>query len=184
VDLPSARIIFVKETPDSLPVVGIMTNALSTQMAAEDILSVFLLRWPNLQRGQNILFVKNDKIENSSQEILKEHGVSTKAPEGLSRPLNLIQYFRQVLDFYEQYACAEFFPEHVQNMDVTSIISAFYIIPGTFEEKERNLLVTLKISPEAYPYEEDLEYAIKRVNESEVTNPAGKRLIMCLDRGQ
>ena len=69
-----------------------------------------------------------------------------------------------------------FFPQGYGNLDLVTMQERFYDLGGYLWEEGNFLNAELKV-PSHYLYKDDLEYAMRRVNEKGIYDPRGRRLI-------
>ena len=69
-----------------------------------------------------------------------------------------------------------FFPSGYGNLDLETMREHFYGLSGHLWQ-EGNFLYAKLVPPGNYLYKEDLEYAMRRVNEKGIYDPRGRRLI-------
>ena len=156
------RSITIMVSPEEAPIMVILTNC--ADMAPTDILRAFLGRWPNLDKGPAGRAVH---AAESRQEISPDVAMA-----GGRDPLAVFQDWGNALDQYCQ--------KHFWGMEFagdTSLTSKCYSLPGYYIPQEQALLVSLR-PPVAYPYSDELQSAVERVNEAGITDPLGRKIII------
>jgi len=180
--LAPSRVFLIKETSEGEAVMAILSNLSSEKQSAQDIVASYFLRWPNLQRGHNILLIRNP------EKILSQKALS--GPSSFDQDLSLAfkgttslrGNFYTLLGLLNGYCQKHFFPFHYDKMDVQAVISRFFRLPGFYKKDQKFIIVHLVLPEQSYLYREDLEYAIKRVNETEVCDYQGRKLVLALDK--
>ncbi len=174
------RAIFFREggSKDSIPSV-VMTNIPKVDKSAQEIIMEFLKRWPAFLDKQSTFgeifdknFYENTKIgSHFYEDSLKEQGKSFLTGEIPSIWDNI----HVVLCALNRHCQRHFFPPEYSRQDISVMKSRFYQLPGYLVRGEHFLSISLKLS-EDYVYKQDLEFAIKRLNEREILDPTGLRL--------
>jgi hypothetical protein len=75
----------------------------------------------------------------------------------------------------DQYVRWYFLPDAYQDEDFSMTNERFYALAGWLKKQKGQLLVTLKTLAD-YPFQEDLTYACRRINEKEILLSSGERL--------
>ncbi len=170
--LPSLRGVLVRETPDESPLVAVLSNLSEEQASSLEIAAQYLRRWPNLQKGQ-LEFVS--QIESSSRNQDNEgarDGMSTDPNDLLSASSTtgeLWPHIRQLLFEMHRYCQRQFLPPSYGNLDFSTVKERIYSLPGYLRKAQDSLVVHLVV-PESYPFLKDVEFAVSRLNESDICN--------------
>lgn len=177
----NVRVGLIRETGLGWPVMGIMTN-MDDRTPMEDIISMYLSRWPNGQEGHNDFSAKTEKASYGAISIAPSHDrVSLLEGAGAYSLLSGSPDFwvgvKFLLSAVNGYCQRHFFPPHYEKLEFPSIRERFYSLSGYIEKNDKTSIVTLAIPP-GYGYLKDLEYAVARFNESDIRDPQGMKLLM------
>ena len=178
----AVRVGLLRESGLGWPVVGVVTNLKEEAMSIEDVISSYVLCWPNLKEGHDDFVARTEKATYGAiapvlpidKVPLWEGGdLSGLFPGATELFLNI----RFLLSSLNNYCQRHFFPPHYEKLDFPLIKERFYGLPG-YVKKSQNVLSVSLLLPEGYGHHKDLEYTIKRLNESDVKDYSGARLIM------
>ncbi len=181
----SLRIFFLRESAQGMPRMAVLTNIPDGESSPEQIISEYVLHWPYFEQGwQELKERYGTAYEGTNLKkvggFLSEGsnlGDSYDFLEGIADVYSCVRALLYDLDRYGQ---KHFYPTHYEKLDFSVIKSRFYGLPG-YLRKVKNVLFVHLTPPSDYLYWEDLEFAIRRVNESAVTNAAGLRLLLSSD---
>ncbi len=171
------RGVFLRELPQSPPKMGIITN-FPEQKSAEEIISGYLNRWPNQEEGYQDFLKKSEMPHLTSAsrlsrvDIFKEqdiYNLSSSARQDLRQNLGFL------VNNLNNLCQRHFFGPECENLDFASMRKRFYSLSGQIERRGGGIFVRLLPAP-GYLYQEDLAYAVKRVNESDIRDSQGNKL--------
>jgi len=165
-ELTPLRIFMLRD--ETKPLAGIITNSAENK-AAEQIIIDYVKRWPNLAEGMNIERIKTKgkipvKSMSFSQELTPEF-------------FELKDVFTAILSLLNNYCLRHYFGELNGDVDITSMISMFYSLPGGIKTEKGMINVHLR-APEGYQYTKELQRAVKKINESCVCDFEGRKLLL------
>jgi len=167
----------VYEGEDAEPAVIVLSNFTSGEVSADKIVYSYIMRWPNLHRGHNVLLTSG----NAS-------ALGTKAAAGsgiLADPFmhgipDLAGNIRALLLTLNNYAQRHFLGSGLSGMSINQLISIVYIISGYQECSAHFRKVDLILPKEGYNYQAELAQAVQRLNEGDVHDWDGRKLIVTL----
>lgn len=183
------RVIMLREFKKDSPEVAVVTNILEEQMSSTEIVSAYFLRWPNLQKGY-LDFIA--RTESSLTQQLKPAGEIEKhfltSPETdflapKTDPQGFWFYTEKLLADLHEYCLRHYFPPGFDGQEFLIARERIYSLPGYLKKVQNALVVTLVV-PDGYLYKKDLEYAIRRVRESDILNDQGGKLILEMDHSK
>jgi hypothetical protein len=167
----SLRTFTVFNEKGGAPQVGVLTN--QTDGKSEDILEAFFLRWPHLNKGAGFVLRSGTAAE-CTESRRDKRGERGDAGLNCSDILGIYKDFGEMLNAYCQ---RYFFADKETDCGLTSMISRYYDIPGHCIVHDKNISIFLR-PPPFYPFFEGLTNAVQRLNESAVTDPAGRNLLI------
>ncbi len=179
------RAVFIRESPDAWPVVGVLTNIADERIPSVYIASCYLSRWPNLQEGHKDFSAKSQDAALSVANVVPAHDrVPLLSGDGhyqlLGDAASTQMSWQFLLSALNNYCQRHFFPAHYEAIDFSNIRRRFYTLEGCLTRHLDTKTVTLK-TPQNYEYQKDLEYAVKQVNEHDIRDYAGQRLVMRIE---
>ena len=173
-DLSSAvRGIIVREATQPEPRVVILTNIPEGELAEEEIVASFFLRWPHLQNSYALSCAR--KMD-SVASVASGAAVALAGESSEVADLNLLNQFKVYRLQLESYSWKHFFAG--SGLVGNQAISDFYHLPGYWQQAQGYVSVELALPKEPGQIESILDFAIRRINESNVRTPNGKRLIV------
>jgi hypothetical protein len=158
------RGIILRKSQDAKPELFILTTLPKEKASAEDIVDLYLNRWPNLQEGfkdygrKIELFTYN---VSSHRTFPRKNILSVAAAAGLKECL---QAYLEALDTYVRWY---FLPAEYKELDLSTTKARFYGLRAQIRKKPGLYTVSF-IVPKDYPYLKDLAYAVDRMNEREI----------------
>jgi len=179
------RFALLKDSPISPARMGIITNFPSENKPMYEIVQSYLRRWPNLEESYQDFLRKRQGISSSgtiagelrSQQRSSAESVYTLGASYVTIWENLSYALREL----SKYAQKQFFPAAYEYADFSIMKQKFYSLPGRLKRQKDRLNITLLI-PENYEFYEDLLYAIKRFNESEIQDNFQAKITFTLPR--
>jgi len=157
----------------------ILSNLPTEATKPEDLASIYLSHWPNLEEAFQDF---SRKIELSTYT-----GDSQRFPSAQSLNLNreagedmkmLFNHYLKALDLYVRW---RFLPLGYEDKDFPTINERFYSLKAVLKKEKDYILATFQ-PPSGYPFLKDLEYALRRINEKEVVFADGKRLWCSIEK--
>ncbi len=174
------RIAFIREKDNDFPNIAIVTNSTEKNMSIQDVISHYILHWPNFKEGFEDF---GSKVERPSFKDFMMAPSPERVPlfsgigqynllGGWTDLWTIIEFLLSALNHYCQ---RHFFPDSCQTLDFSTIKERFYDLEGSLQESGDLTIVTL-IIPENYGYAQDLKYAIRRINERDIRISRGKKI--------
>lgn len=171
----SLRIFALSSEKEAGPQWAVVTNW--TEASAQKIFEEFLLRWPDLGRSYVFSYLKGENApEAFGPAGLKDENLMSAETESK----DIAQVFEDFLKVIDGFCRKYYFGIQGDRYGLTDMVSMCCNIPGHCIRRERILRVILK-PPAAYPDAEILRRAVLRVNESAVTDPFGRRLLVDIE---
>lgn len=150
------------------PILCVLTNIPENKMSIQDVITAYFNKWPSLQQKDIDSLQKVEKNRISQRE---NHPHRTQIDFW-----NNIEFLFSVLN---QYCQRHFFPSHYAQLDFLAIRDRIYTLNGYLLEKPDILEIIFSVPPK-WAFTDDLNYAIKRVNEYQIKNSSGRQLYMRL----
>ncbi len=174
------RVFLLRESAEDWPSFGIITNIPEEKMISQDVIASYLSRWPNLKEGYDDFTAKTQKAAfGTMSNVISLAGVPLLGGKGyfniLDNP-NLWQDMQFLLSSLSRYCQRRFFPAHYEALEFLDLKERFYGLEGVVERAAGLITVTLQV-PSGYAHRSDLEYAIRRLNESDIRDYSATRLI-------
>lgn len=164
--LKSLRIVIIWEEKKEEPVLAVVTN--NKKILAPELITDYFLRWPNWESGtEGITAYKTNSCEETP-------GSQPSLFPSLGTWEEIFYDFGNSLHAYCQ---KKFFPCNDQPLSLETAIDRLYGLAGYFTESKNTLFVTL-LTPSNYLYKQEVECAVKMVNESCVEDKKGLRIRM------
>ncbi|MFH1360166.1 MAG: hypothetical protein ABIJ41_03915 [Candidatus Omnitrophota bacterium] len=181
----NVRVALIREKGLDWPEIAIITNIFDQEMSIVDIISAYLLKWPNLKESYDDFSMKTEKATYGAVTMIPSHSnVSLLKEEGhynlLDGKIDFWTNIEFLLSGLNSYCQRHYFPPHYEKLDFMTIKERFYGLSGFVERKDGLLIVKLDL-PQHYPYMQDLEYSLRRLNESGIKNFNCQKLIVRLD---
>ena len=174
--LSKLRAVVLRESPGAAPYLALLTNIKPDAWPASEIVSAYISKWPNEIKTPHLHFVTEQR-EEEAELIPKDFGHLESnlftLVYGIPGIWEIIHSLLLALNIFCQ---RHFFPSGYGNMDLAMMKEHFYGLNGYLWEEDDFLYVKL-LPPRNYLYQNDLEYAMRRVNEKGVCDPFGRRLI-------
>lgn len=158
----------LRDSSSGQPFVALVSNASSDQAPSKNIILDYLARWPNKHESFHF---EGEPLSSSKRE---------------ARPGFLAEDLEQTLSGVAKglFACLnwyvqrKFFKRRLDDMDITSMISKLYMLPGRLEMGEQVLRVSLKCLEGQDPLRKAIEMAARDVNESAILDYEGRQLVL------
>lgn len=164
----SLRCFLLRAALPEKPFVVLITNSDQDKSPAQDIITDYLIRWPNKQDSFNLNKGRQYREGKSIQEdMVKDEGI-----EGF---YDVSYVCFTILD---RHVKTKFFNVGTDNTDVLSIIPACYGLSGYLERNKEFLRVYFDMSGQQPFLREKVEIAVKRINESSIFDYKGRQLIL------
>jgi hypothetical protein len=173
------NLIFIKNSAFSNPRMGLLTNVPIQVMSSQELIKLYLRRWPNFEDTfqdlmasaerltyRGFVYPAFDEQEKPKKERLYIMPASHK---------NLDEVLKTLLINLSTASQRHFFPYGYRFADFLTMKQRFYSLPGKLKRKGRNLFITL-LPPRDYAFSSDLFYAVRRVNESEIQDVFGYKI--------
>jgi hypothetical protein len=180
----------------------LFTNTSPKELSAEEAISSYLLRWPNLYQGFNVFSLKHfnqmktnpelftSEIESKADPIqgqylskLKELGADRQGKDNTTycnpTSYDILEIAKNFGGLLNQYCQKAFFPPSCAQRDFYSMTSKFYSLPGRIKTSEKFIKIILSL-PENYANRAELNFAVSRINESAITDFSQRQLIVGL----
>ena len=175
----SANIIFLNAEKESVPRFGILTNTPFRTQPIEEVIRLFLEKWPMPAEGQAFFKARQQKTLATSMDILSslDGKIEDLSHQGLLAESSFLsQAVNLLLLRVHDYARRHFFPAECMHLSFEEALKKFYRLSGeVFKEKD---IVKVKISrPPQETQAQELAFAAQRINESAVFDPQGRRII-------
>lgn len=165
----------LKQSSKKEPDLVILSSIPKEQASVEDIATLYLNHWPNLQETFQDFSRKIELFTYtaSSQRFLSTQYLNLQREAGPGQDIEaLFNHYLKALDLYVRW---RFLPLGYEQKDFLSVREQFYNLRAKFKKKKDCLLVNFQ-PPSGYRFLKELEYVCRRVNEREVMFNAGKRL--------
>lgn len=174
-DPVSLRVVFLQEPIEESPFIALITNASPEEMSCEEIVSSYLWRWPRQRQGK--ARDQPQRLEEGIDNISHLLPICYDVPSLIKNMFSMLTRFCERRYFCASNTVPDKNGEVIKN-DISKIMSITYGISGNLCVHEKSIHVDLLISEKDYPYQEALELAIMRLNESAVYDPSGRRLTL------
>lgn len=175
------RIGLIRNTALGWPNLGVLTNIPKEERSMEEITAAYLRRWPNQEEGYQFLVKKTSGVGSrafSPGEELKPERFGSQLEYILSiTSSDLHANLNSLLLALNNFCLRSFFPPAYERTDFPTMRERFYLLPGFLERRTESLMVTLK-PPAKYPFLNDLAFALRRLNESDISAPDDKKLFL------
>jgi hypothetical protein len=176
------RVIFLRKELKGRPVAALLSNVSAQDLPAENLVGKYLDRWPSLQEGFLEFLDKTKETEDPQDTILLASGPQASGREEASfGSAELWKNIRILLGDLNHYCQRHFFSKEYGRLDFEEMKESFYSLPGQVVEEDHFLKVTL-VPENGFKHLKGLEYALRRVNESDIHNNFGKRLIITIGK--
>ena len=173
------KLIFLKNSAFSSPRMGLLTNIQDQSMETEDVIKLYLNRWPNFEDTFQDLMSSSERLTyrgfvypvfDEEKEPKKEKlYIQPESPNQLDECLKAL--FVNLSTASQRH----FFPYGYKFADVSTMRERFYSLPGKLKRKDKNFYISL-LPPKDYPYSNDLFYAVRRINESDIRDIFGCKI--------
>lgn len=169
----------VKRDPKEKAKVVVLSNFSPEQAKTEDIVNMYLNRWPNLEE----LFQDfSRKVELFTYTASAQRFFSTEnltLDREASNDIKLLfSHYLKVLDLYVRW---HFMPSGYEDKDFPTMNQSFYRLKADARREKECLLITF-LPPSGYAHLKDLEYALKRINEKEIIFPRVGRIWLTVSK--
>lgn len=162
------RVILLWEETNEDLLMALLTNQMET--GAQEILTTYMERWPNLNEGPLLSWLKERNFVQppANPEVKGKN-------DFINKSLDASELFHDFGTALHQYCQRHFFHREISSRDLTQMKSIYYNIPGHLDQQEGFSRIVLS-PPDSYAHDQDLEYAVKRLNESNIIDPVGRRV--------
>jgi len=157
------RMITLVDALEKRPILSVLTNILSDRMSNQEIINTYLGKWPNLHLN-NLDFLSNSEQKFIDMEI--------KEPSD-----DLWSWIDFLIVLFHKYCQRHFFPLSYEQLDFSAIKDRIYSLGGRLVETADTLEVVFPVK-RGWNFTDDLSYAIRRINESEIRDPSGRQMRM------
>ncbi len=172
------RAFLLSLSPQESPQVGFMTNVLDGEMKGEQLVSAFLGRWPNvLAGGAKSLLLPGQPATPGFSFSGSHRELSNSDSDPLETPKSASSQVRQLWQDLEAYTRRQFFPSACQGLAPNLMRERFYGMAGYLSKDTFGWRIRL-IPPPEPQFRQEAEYAMRKLNESAITDPAGLSLRM------
>lgn len=159
----------LKKGPADKISVIILSNTPAADMKLEDLASLYLNNWPNLDETFQDF---SRKVELFTYAAEARRLIPAKKPEDGSNIAYLWPFYFDMLEAYVRW---HFFPAGYEEKDFSFMKEEVYSLKGKLSRQEDYSLVTLN-PPAGYVLLKDLEYACRRINERVILLPDSSRI--------
>lgn len=143
----------------------ILSNFTEELKNPEEILDMYLGRWPNLEEGFQDF---SRKIELFTYMGASQRLMSAQAPDLNKEPVadikTLLGNYLGLLDLYVRW---HFLPSGYEDSDLSTAKTQFYCLKAVSKRQDKEMLVTFRSEP-GFPQSKELEYLCRRLNEREI----------------
>jgi len=157
---------------EQIPLI-ILSNFPAHRTNPEEMISLYLSHWPNLQEGFEDMKRKIELFTylGASQRFFSVQGLQPDKAY-LFEKKEIFDYCLQTLDSYFKW---HFLPLGYEDKDFSTIKERFYSLKAILKKDEAHALATFK-PPQGYQHLKELEYTCRRLNEREICLGDGRRL--------
>jgi hypothetical protein len=148
-----------------------LTNVEHHMLRANDGISAYLSKWPNLSIGQDDFLNKINLSEAKSG-----YGMALDAE---SAGVTTYRFLREYVNILNEYCKCHFFPPAYISLNAKSMKDLFYNLTGQFVVQNGHFIVKINVRTNLI-YEDDLVYACQRANEAGVGIPELGHLVFSL----
>ncbi|HSV42975.1 MAG TPA: helix-turn-helix domain-containing protein [Candidatus Bathyarchaeia archaeon] len=159
----------------SVPFVVLATNWETKEVAAPEIVTAYIQRWPNMEKGQAFKILSDPtewKREVSTEKYDFEKAFMADFQSGRD-PVWLAS--DQMGNALNHYAKRHFFTQEYWDADFLTMKHRFYDLSGSVSVEEGLMRVSLA-PPEGFPYLPDLLYAVQQFNERGIASFSRERV--------
>lgn len=173
------RVVFLRNELKGRAVAALLSNIPAGELSAESLVGKYVERWPNMQEGF-LEFLDNIK---ESGDHGRREGVPREPAQAGGRPAfghpDIWHGIQTLLEDLNDYCQRHFFPKEYEQYDLETMKARFYSLPGQAVEGDYFLKVALA-PEEGFKDMKGLEYAVRRINENNIHNNFGKRLVLTI----
>lgn len=163
----------LKTDPSTKIRLVILSNLFSPAVSIEELANLYLGHWPNLEESFQDF---SRKIELFTYTAASAHFFSTESLNLTSDSSSSIEaLLNDYLKALDAYARWRFLPQGYEEKDFAATKERFYSLPTRLKKQKDSILITFQ-PPADYPFLKDLQYALRRANEREISFGEGKRL--------
>ncbi len=173
------RVLGLMQPDNSSPYLIILTNACEKEYSAKDLICSYVLRWPNLEKGNNIPLLSNPILFSSQKsmesdcvekDLFKEANALSLV--GKKGPNDFITYLVSLLN---KFFVIKYFPQNHKDIDTANIKSIIYELSGACWKQGNHLIIKLNL-PKDFNYKGEVEFAISSLNERSIRNFQGEQV--------
>ncbi|MEK6727830.1 MAG: hypothetical protein AABY28_04055 [Candidatus Omnitrophota bacterium] len=151
----------------------ILSNLTSQVVKIDDLVRMYLNHWPNLEEAFQDY---SRKIELFTYTGTSKRYLATEEFNLVGEPAsNISAFFSGYLKVLDLYFRRYFLPPGYENMGFPTIKERFYGLKAALKQENKLTTVTFQ-PPQGFPFQKDLEYALRRLNEREVIYAGESRL--------
>ncbi|MFC1594070.1 hypothetical protein ACFL38_01960 [Candidatus Omnitrophota bacterium] len=173
------RVIYLRDSEISSPRMGILTNISEQHFQAEDIVQMYLRRWPNFEETYQDLLKKQDPFTISNLMLKPKSELEAVREDTYSlsgSTTDIWENIRHLLLNLHGYALRHYFAFGYNSLDFNQVKERIYNLPGTVQRTAKAVIITLLPSKD-YAFRNDLLYAVRRVNESDIHDSQKRTLL-------
>jgi len=171
--------VFLKNSAFSSPRMGLLTNIPDQAMPTSELIKFYLLNWPNFEDTYQDILSSSERLTYRGfvYPVFDEEAMPKREQVYIlpNSAAELKDNLKILLNNLSISAQRHFFPYGYRFADFSAMRERFYSLPGRMKRKDKNLYISLLV-PKNYPYSNDLFYAVRRINESNITDSFGYKL--------
>jgi hypothetical protein len=178
------RAILARTTENQAPFMAVLTNREVSNRNGQDIWTDYCSRWPNLNNSFNLYTSQHyqplkeefhRKLKLNYKDFLNtdDRGFITHYITGSCGFMALVHRSVELLN---QKCQKLFFSEKYGKFDINEMKSMFYDISGYIQRAQARINIELFVNKDTYLYYNDLQFAVTRVNESDLFDFQGRKL--------
>jgi hypothetical protein len=177
------QLILLRQSREQSPTAILLTNAEPDQMNAQAVVERYVWRWPHLVNGVGIHLVKEsylrkDSLLTKGPAFKYKNFIDNYAREVLAKNGTLLNLTKGIFQLLRAYCQIRFFNfDTCDNSDQGGNMK-IYELKGYVCPANAFLKVGFRISDPLGDSQDSLKLAKIRVNEGEIFNPRGQRLLL------
>jgi len=181
---PELRVVLISESGNGAPFLGVLTNGQNHDISAPQMALTYLWRWPALREGFNLAVVNNraqmqaayeQNSGNQGGDDSQSHIIERVMSGEMDVPGLAEAYFGMLSAYCQRH----YFPARHASKDIKSLISDIYGINGKMSYGDQMICVQLMLKENGIS-REDVEFAIRRINERSIHDYLGRQLFLKL----
>ena len=157
----------ISEHKDSPPVLAVLTNNRAAK--GEAILQEFINKWPHLDKGHFIQFIKKHQLSSTEdQKTVAFHYAHEDLFQNIEfyRSSDLFQMSYHFLSLLSEYCLSLFFDKTMSPLKLEECIADIYSLSGRIMEQDDSIRIFLDLNK--HKFSKEIEKAIKMLNESHI----------------